>query len=279
MDDFDNGWDRAAVLVDGRWVDRTPRRPEVAPRLLLEARLTAWLAPRLPVPISTPSVVQTDPMRVRHRLVPGEPCDGQDPWVGQQIGGLVRALHETDIAHARALGVPRDTLGGDSTEATLARMRRDVLPLLARCCVPAARELLARVGAPPAGEALLHGDLCPDHVRVVHEQGRSRLGGLIDWADACLGDAARDLAWLLHGTSPAFANAAARAYGVDTTAGKGTARRARDWYALAPWHQVLFGLGSSRPDLVAQGLLLAESRMPVHDGRAGKPRTDDWKDC
>ena len=30
-DEFDNGWDAQATLVDGRWVDRSPRRPEVEP--------------------------------------------------------------------------------------------------------------------------------------------------------------------------------------------------------------------------------------------------------
>ena len=46
----DNGWDSRAWL-DGDWLNRAPRREEVRPRLVAEARLLPWLAPQLPVPV------------------------------------------------------------------------------------------------------------------------------------------------------------------------------------------------------------------------------------
>jgi len=38
-DDFDDGWDTQATLVEGRWVDRTPRRAEVEPQVRREVAL------------------------------------------------------------------------------------------------------------------------------------------------------------------------------------------------------------------------------------------------
>ncbi|WP_433025623.1 phosphotransferase [Actinomycetospora sp. CA-053990] len=45
-----SGWDSDAVLVDGRWVERTARRPAAEAGLRREARLLPWLAAWLPLP-------------------------------------------------------------------------------------------------------------------------------------------------------------------------------------------------------------------------------------
>jgi aminoglycoside phosphotransferase (APT) family kinase protein len=67
------GWDSAATLVEGRWVERRPRRDEVAGQLRREVRLMPWLAPRLPLLVPVPYVLSEVPLVVRHELVPGEP--------------------------------------------------------------------------------------------------------------------------------------------------------------------------------------------------------------
>lgn len=144
------------------------------------------------------------------------------------------------------------------------RMRREVLPLLTPAVRTAAADLLERLAARPPRTAPLHGDLSADHIRVVAGAHAHRFGGVIDWADVCIGDPARDLAWLLHGTGRAFAAAVADAYGVDAQ----TNGRARDWYALGPWHQVLFGLGARRPELVCDGVSQVEHRLLEHQGQA-----------
>lgn len=48
---IESSWDSRAYVVDGEWLDREPRRAEVAPRLLIETRLLPWLAPQLPLPV------------------------------------------------------------------------------------------------------------------------------------------------------------------------------------------------------------------------------------
>ena len=103
-DDFDNGWDTRARLVDGRWVDRTPRRPEVEPQVRREVALMPWLAPRLPLAVPVPVVLTEEPLTVRHALVPGTPCAGTAAPHGRAVGRFLRALHALDPDEAVAAG-------------------------------------------------------------------------------------------------------------------------------------------------------------------------------
>src|SRR5699024_1234829 len=45
------GSDCRSSLVEGCWIDREPRRPQIADRLLAEAALMPWLAGRLPLEV------------------------------------------------------------------------------------------------------------------------------------------------------------------------------------------------------------------------------------
>lgn len=246
MDDFDDGWDSRAVLVEGRWVDRSPRRAEVAPALRREADLLAWLAPRLPLPVPVPRVVSDEPLRLRHRLIEGEPCEGTSAAQGAVLGAFLRALHRADVAVAVGLGVPDARRSQQEHLAHVDRFRVDVLPLLPGDVQREASSLLDRACSRAAAPCLVHGDLGPVHVLV----NGGRLSGVIDWTDAHVGDPAIDLAWALFGTMPAFAEAVARAYGLT-----GELRtRARDWHALGPWHEVVYGQDTGQPGFVDSGV-------------------------
>jgi aminoglycoside phosphotransferase (APT) family kinase protein len=109
------------------------------------------------------------------------------------------------------------------------------------------------LASPPPVSRLVHGDLGPEHIRVVDE----RIGGVIDWGDSCVGDPALDLAWTTLGAHPAFAKAVLTAYRPD----EGQRARARDWHLLGPWHEVLYGLGSGGPAFVASGLAGSVERL------------------
>ncbi len=120
---------------------------------------------------------------------------------------------------------------------------------MAKRCCPCCRDelraggeaLLARMSAPPPGPRLVHGDLGPEHIRVVGDA----VTGVIDWGDCCVGDPALDLAWTRYGAGPAFAAALEAAYRPDET----VLARARDWHLLGPWHEVVYGLDTARPDV------------------------------
>lgn len=252
-DDFDDGWDNRAVLVDGRWVDRTPRYPDREPQLLREVELLPWLGPQLPLPVPLPRIVSTAPLTVRHAYLPGDRCPGTSAAHGAAIGGFLRALHSVYPQEA----VRHGTLPAAQSHAalldTLTRMTDDVLPLLPGHVAEAGTALLERMKVPPPDPCLVHADLGLDHIRVVGE----RVSGVIDWGDSCIGDPALDLSATTLSSSPAFADAVVAAYRPD----EGLLERARDWHMLGPWHEVLYGLGDGGPAFVESGLAGTVARL------------------
>ncbi|MEU6425595.1 phosphotransferase [Microbispora sp. NPDC046973] len=248
------GWDSQARLVQGRWVERRPRRPEVAVRLLMETRLMRWLAPRLPLPVPIPHVVRREPLVVRHELVAGERLETFDAAGGRMLGAFLRALHATDPAQAVRHGAPPAREALRERAATVEDFGTRVVPLLPHDRRGAASALLAAVVASPAG-ALVHGDLGPEHV--LARDGT--VSGVIDFGDAHVGDPALDLAWALHGAPPAFARAVAAEYG----AAPELVERALLWHRLGPWHEVTYGLDTGDPDRVRSGLDGVLARLPA----------------
>ncbi|MFS8096694.1 phosphotransferase [Lentzea alba] len=236
------GWDSTASLVDGRWVDRRPRRPEIGPQLIRESVVMPWLAPQLPLSVPVPVVLTESPLVVRHELVPGEELTSFNATQGRQLGEFLRALHSASAEHARQLGV-------GPMPQPIDRFRTEVLP-----SVPEGARLLARISSLPA-DTLVHGDLGPEHVL-----GRAGvLTGVIDFGDLHLGDPAIDLAWALNSTPPEFADALARTYGVT-----GELReRALSWHQLGPWHEVLYGNDIGDPAVVANGFTGVRDRLRI----------------
>ncbi|MGI8646408.1 MAG: phosphotransferase [Nocardioides sp.] len=243
----EQGWDSEAVIVEDHWVDRRPRRPQVASRLLAETRLMPRIAPRLGLDVPEPVVLEDDPLRVRHPLVrgvPGEPAalSGAD---GTAVGRFLRTLHDTSPELYDGTGV----LGAEEARAELLDglegMRKRVLPLLPAGVHGQARALLDAV-AIPAETRLVHGDLGPLHLLTTD----GRVSGVIDWTDARLGDPGLDLAWTLNGTPAAFADALAAAY--SPTPGQ----RARGllWHRLGPWWEALAGTDFLGEEYVESGL-------------------------
>lgn len=238
------GWDSHATIVDGRWLERVPRRPEVRAGLEVETRLMPRLAPLLPLAVPVPVVVDTDPWRTRHALVPGEPAtpDLLDATDGRRIGTFLRRLHDVlpDTWTGTGLGTDADR----THEVDL--MGSTVLPLLPADLRDAGAALLDRCRAAAQHRALRHGDLGPDHLLTTE----GRVTGVIDWTDVALGDPALDLAWLLHGTPRAFADALVAAYRPTPA----ELARGRDWHLLGPWWEVRHGLSGGAKEYVASGL-------------------------
>ena len=254
-DEFDNGWDTRAVLVDGLWVDRTPRRPDIEPQVRREAALLPWLAPRLPLPVATPTIVSEDPLTIRHAYLAGDACSGTSAAHGTAVGGFLRALHAVDPAEALHHGA----LGPDEAFAAAQvirdRMSADVLPRLPDHVRPQGAALLERMAVRVPDPCVVHGDLGPEHIRVIGEA----VSGIIDWGDCHLGDPALDLAWTTFGAGPAFAEAVRAAYRPD----RAIVARARDWHLLGPWHEVLYGLDTGRAAFVESGLAGVVARLEL----------------
>jgi aminoglycoside phosphotransferase (APT) family kinase protein len=253
--EVETGWDSAVVEVDGEWIFRFPRRPEVVDWIRTEVALLPELAPRLPAPIPRFEFVALEPpVFVGYRKLAGEPLahGARSAALGAGLGELLRALHSFPVDRARAL-TGRD--GRAERRVTVARFRASVLPLLDEPERSRGEELLDAALALPFEPALVHGDLGPEHV--LH-RGHD-LTGVIDWSDAHMDDPAIDLAWPLHGTSAAFAAALLSAY---APADAGLTERALVFHRLGPWHEALYGLEERRPELVASGLEGIRARLP-----------------
>ncbi|MFE6686416.1 phosphotransferase [Streptomyces sp. NPDC057743] len=242
---FSEGWDSEARLVEGRWVERRPRRPEVARQLHTEVRLLPWLAPQLPLPVPAPTVTCTEPLLVRHELVPGEALTTPDVAQARRLGGFLCALHAADPAEAVRRGTPPAERVREQRTAMVAEFDSRVLPLLPAERRESAAALLAEVAALPA-HTLVHGDLGPEHI--LTRDGE--LTGVIDFGDVHIGDPAIDLAWALNGTPPAFADALATAY----AASPQLRQRALVWHQLGPWHEVTHGLDLDDAEIVRGGV-------------------------
>lgn len=248
---IEGGWDSRAYLVDGTWLEREPRRPEVRERLLTEIRLLPWLAPQLPLPVPQPVVVRDEPLRVRHRLVPGESATEFTDEQGAVLGRFFRALHAVDTVAAVDRGVADAEQAREEHIHHLRRFRGEVLPRIPDDLRVAAAGLLDRLSDPAPESALVHADVGPPHLLVVDD----RVSGVIDWSDAQIGDPAIDLAWLVHASGAG--GAVAEGYGADAA----LLARAHDWHLLGPWHEVTYGLDTDQPGFVASGMAGVCSRL------------------
>ncbi len=209
------GWD-ADVWRAGPLAFRFPRRRDAHGGSPWEDRLLVELAPaltglgvRVPTPLRTlpPSEHFPYPVAVRGwvegRAAPTGP--GRLPLDAlRTLGRALGVVHALPVARALELGVPTEQwILADrvaETEADLPRLRASewgTHPLIeasVRAFEEVAREVAA-VGPAAAPTAPIHGDLVADHVLLdtgASDSEDAALVGLIDWADASIGDPADD---------------------------------------------------------------------------------------
>ena len=235
----DEGWDFKVLILEGAWVLRTPRNAEAAEALAKEVRLLPSLARALPVSIPQFTQASRDPDFVVYRLIHGEPLSGED---SDGVRAFLDALHSFDVG---AIDVPRpewrDIYRGHAED-----WRLNVLPLLDGDERTTAEALLGEIETLTGFEpALVHCDLGPSHL--LCRDGK--LVGVIDWADAKIGDPAIDYSWLLNVPFP------------DWDVDDELRRRARVYRRLGPWHEVGYGLRTEQPKWVESGLAGIRSRL------------------
>lgn len=224
-----HGWDSVTTLVEGRWVDRVARRPEVETALLAEAVLLPAVADALPLEVPRPVVLDRGPLRLRHALVEGDPVDPARLTAadGRVFASFLSAVHATPLSLAADAGCPSAADDHLDRAARAERFRLVVLPVLPPDLRAVGETLLEQLSV-VGDQVLCHGDLVAEHV--IGRDGR--VTGVIDWGDARVTDPALDLAWALNATPPAFAETVA--LGVDDDA----MSRSRAWWALAAWFEV-----------------------------------------
>jgi len=247
----DTGWD--FVVVDtGEWIVRVPRREPVAAVLRVERRLLALLGPRLPVAVPDMSLHALDdgtPYALYRRL-PGEAAACADAEaIAGDVAGLLTALHAIEPADALVLGLVAP--GKLDLEVLARRATAEVVPLLPWEAVEALREAFAALREPPPAEAVVHADLGESNLLV----SGGALTGVIDWADAHVGDPAYDLSWFVQCLGVEGARAALAAYVPPAGTDPETLwRRAFAHAAVQPVHAVLYGLDHGLTSYVARQL-------------------------
>jgi aminoglycoside phosphotransferase (APT) family kinase protein len=253
-----DGWDSEVHVVDGTWVIRIPRRPEVATQLRAEVALLAELGPALPVAVPRVEAVAPDGSGwLAYHWIEGAPI-GSDASAAD-VAAFLSALHRFPVGRAAELGVEWPDWEAE-IGALLNNFTRRVLPLLD----PDERALAARrfdaFRADRASfsfrPALIHADLGPEHLLCGPD---GRLVGVLDWTDARIGDPALDFAWLLTGLGAGFAADLLAAYEGETETG--FTQRAAFYHLLGPWHEVTYGLDLGLTGYVESGLAGVRQRL------------------
>jgi aminoglycoside phosphotransferase (APT) family kinase protein len=223
-----DGWDRAAWLVNEKWVFGFPRRAAAVPGIEREIQVLPRLSPMLPLPIPVPVFVGR-PVDAYpwpffgSAFLPGqEACDvalddARRVEAGLELAAFLRRLHSGEVAEALgAADLPLDPnrRGEVTHRVEIARRYLDEVERLGLWRPPrsvvrllATAERLRLRREPPV--AVVHGDL---HFRHFLFSG-GRLGGVIDWVDLCRADPAVDLQFVWSFLPPAGRDAFVRAYG------------------------------------------------------------------
>jgi aminoglycoside phosphotransferase (APT) family kinase protein len=260
----EDGWDSLVLDLDGEWIVRFPRRPEVEQWMEREIALLPELAARLPVEIPRFDLIaRNGVVCVGYRKIAGSPARNDlGARTGDDLGCFLSSLHRFPVDRARALGVPcfDPAAWRERFRSLCADFRRRVFPLLRSSERKRAETVFARVEKLDFVPVLIHADLGPEHVLC---RG-CRVVGVIDWSDARVGDAALDLTWCLNGTPPEVAHAVARTYGVDA----GLRERSLFYHRLGPWYEVVYGFETGQKRFVASGVEGVRARLPTQAGSA-----------
>jgi hypothetical protein len=104
----EDGWDSLVLDLDGKWIVRFPRRPEVEQSIEREIALLPELAQRLPVEVPRFELIaQNGVVCVGYRKITGSPARSDvDERTGGDLGRFLSALHGFPVDHACALGIP-----------------------------------------------------------------------------------------------------------------------------------------------------------------------------
>lgn len=197
------------LVINGNLVFRFPRRQRTANNLIIEKAILARIQRGVPLPVPRPvySSVNTTTVGevfVGYHRIPGRSLKIEiyrqireryiRRYLAVQLAGFMRALHNfpaeyfgIDLPHYDTLPYWQEMYAGIE-QHLFAHMRPD-----AREQVTAHFNL--RFNQPDLfvfEPCLVHGDLGP--YNIIYDEPRSRIGGIIDFSEAGIGDPAMDLA-------------------------------------------------------------------------------------
>jgi aminoglycoside 2''-phosphotransferase len=265
-----HGWDSLAILVNGRWLLRVARRPEVGATLAREAKALPLISQAV-APVRVPQFVftrfDTEPAVVGYEAIAGKPLSTADlnlpahaTAIANQLADFLTALHSIPTERAVAAGLTPSTAADWHAEyvAFAEWTETEVGPRLAPHVRDAVmrlwREYLDSPDSRSFEPALVHCDLACEHILLTKDHA---LAGVIDWGDATLGDPAIDFAGILAELGEKFAGEVIACWRGPRAAGETAATllaRAVFYHRLAPLHAIRFGLATDSDAYIQRGL-------------------------
>jgi aminoglycoside 2''-phosphotransferase len=259
------GWDSLAIVVNGEYIFRFPKRSDVEPQYQIERGLLPALAAALPLPVPDvaffwPGGTACPGCFIGHHLLEGVQLNARHltpnhvDTIAGQLGRFLAALHRFQVDHATQLGVP----GGDALSwrqryhDQFEQIQLRVLPLLDQATrVRITHDWQAFLDDDARfPTTLIHHDLNSEHI--LYNPARGTLSGIIDWSDTAIGDPAIDFAGLLDNYGEDVVERVLTHYhrAVDLS----FRQRVRFYCAAMPINVVLFGLDTGQEQLVREGL-------------------------
>lgn len=262
------GCDSTAFEVNGLWVFRFPKRPDVEAQLLTEMRVLPVLAERSAIPLPAYRFLGRPSGEFpRHfggyAKLPGVPGIQLGPdWRPSPakpvvLGRFLSMLHAFAVQEATDLGVP-----DQGFETLIEELRSDALDDFEQVRGAAPDAPLDRWRAyleAGLGDAqvrlrqrprLVHNDLAAEHVLCDPVAGT--VTGIIDWSDIAIGDPAADFAGMFHWGGEAFV-ARVRAH-YDGDVDETLVARARFMAACRGVGDVRFGVETGRREYIVAGI-------------------------
>ena len=250
----DGGEDHAVVILDDAWVFRFARTAECASYAAGERRLLERLRHVSSLPTPEYRWVSIAGDFAGYPMIPGRPLsealfaslprDVQE-HVLEELGGFLGCLHRLSASLiARPDGVAGPAWNGADYARRYGQRRAQFASALSH-------DLLLRIDrffdslpeiVDPVPRVLIHGDLSEDHILLA--PNGQRLGGVIDFTDAGVGDPAFDFTflWAYGDWAPARA---ARRYGAEDLAVKIVAR-SRWWFTRYSIDRLWWNLRGAR---------------------------------
>ncbi|HEY5105253.1 MAG TPA: phosphotransferase [Caulobacteraceae bacterium] len=202
----DEGEDHAVVLLDDAWVFRFPRTAERQALFGAELKLLEHIGPACEVQVPRYAFVARDVAFGGYRMIDGvalttpvfaalaRPAQER---ILAQVAALLRVIHSAPPAViASADGaIARGWAGADFACRYGAATRASIEAVVSPSLLAAIDRFYEAYGRQPRwpGEVVVHDDLSDDHLLLA--PGGERLAGVIDFADAALGDPAYDFAF------------------------------------------------------------------------------------
>ena len=268
------GWDNRIYQINGDTLFRFPKWPEVERSLQMEIRLLPELKKRVSLQIPDFEYICQGASNVPdsfagYRKIPGEQltherlekADGQK--VSRELSNFISVMHIFPIGLAAELGVPHLSPSQWRDEETnlLDEIRQQVFPLLKR----AEQEWIDQIFSEYLGRddnfsflpVLLHSDLNHEHILFDDEAGS--ITGIIDFADATVGDPAIDFAGLLYDYGLEFTQQVLTSY--QPTKDPTVLSRAAFYGKIFPLHEILFGIRIGDEAHLSSGLELLRREM------------------